>query len=216
LRNLIVTRELRCCRSRIAITDGPPMLKSENARPNGWVYVDIRGRDLGSYVSEARARVAKAITVPPGYSIAWSGQFEYLERATERLAVVVPFTLLIILLLLYLTFHSMRSALLIMVTLPLALVGGIWLIFLLGHYVSVATIIGFIALAGVAAEFGGDAHLPRTGGGAAACGGNRDHIRRTAQRNRGRCSVARASEGHDRGGDHRGASAAVLGRGHGL
>ena len=140
--------------AEVVITDGPPMLKSENARPNGWVYVDIRGRDLGSYVNEAKARVADAIAVPPGYSITWSGQFEYLERATERLAVVVPFTLLIILVLLYLTFRSLRFALLIMATLPFALVGGIWLIFLLGHYVSVATIIGFIALVGVAAEFG--------------------------------------------------------------
>jgi Cu(I)/Ag(I) efflux system membrane protein CusA/SilA len=140
--------------AEVVITDGPPMIKSENARPNGWVYVDIRGRDLGSYVSEAQQRVAGGIAIPPGYSITWSGQFEYLERATARLAVVVPFTLLIILILLYLAFHSLRSAFLIMATLPFALIGGIWLVFLLGHYISVATIIGFIALAGVAAEFG--------------------------------------------------------------
>jgi Cu(I)/Ag(I) efflux system membrane protein CusA/SilA len=140
--------------AEVVITDGPPMIKSENARPNGWVYVDIRGRDLGSYVSEAQRRVAAGIAVPPGYSITWSGQFEYLERATARLTVLVPFTLLIILMLLYLAFNSLRSALLIMATLPFALIGGIWLVFLLGHYISVATIIGFIALAGVAAEFG--------------------------------------------------------------
>ncbi len=138
----------------VHITDGPPMIKSENARPNGWIYVDIRGRDLGGYVAEARKAVAEQVQLPAGYSVAWSGQFEYLERATKRLQVVVPFTLAIIFLLLYLTFRSAASAALIMATLPFALVGGFWLIYLLGHHLSVASGVGFIALAGVAAEFG--------------------------------------------------------------
>jgi copper/silver efflux system protein len=138
----------------VAITDGPPMIKSENARPNGWIYVDIRGRDLGGYVAEARNAVAEQVQLPPGYSVAWSGQFEYLERATKRLQIVVPFVLAIIFLLLYLTFQSAASATLIMGTLPFALVGGFWLIYALGHHLSVASGVGFIALAGVAAEFG--------------------------------------------------------------
>jgi copper/silver efflux system protein len=138
----------------VAITDGPPMIKSENARPNGWIYVDIRGRDLGGYVAETRKTVAEQVQLPPGYSVAWSGQFEYLERATQRLQIVVPFTLAIIFLLLFLTFASVASAVLIMATLPFALVGGFWLIYALGHHLSVASGVGFIALAGVAAEFG--------------------------------------------------------------
>ena len=140
--------------AEVAITDGPPMIKSENARPNGWIYVDIRGRDLGGYVNEAKRAVAEQVQLPAGYSVAWSGQFEYLERATKRLRIVVPFTLAIIFLLLYLTFRSAASATLIMATLPFALVGGFWLIYALGHHLSVASGVGFIALAGVAAEFG--------------------------------------------------------------
>jgi Cu(I)/Ag(I) efflux system membrane protein CusA/SilA len=140
--------------SNIAITDGPPMLKSENARLSGWIYVDIRGRDLQSAVHDMQRVVSRSVPLPAGYSVAWSGQFEYLERAKARLVVVVPFTLLIIFVLLYMTFRRIDEALLIMATLPFALIGGIWFIFLLGHAVSVATIVGFIALAGVAAEFG--------------------------------------------------------------
>lgn len=140
--------------ARISVTDGPPMLKSENARLSGWIYVDIRGRDLQSVVHDMQQAVSRSIKLPAGYSVAWSGQFEYLERAKARLVVVVPFTLLIIFVLLYLTFRRIDEALLIMATLPFALIGGIWFIFLLGHAVSVATIVGFIALAGVAAEFG--------------------------------------------------------------
>ncbi|MFA5937751.1 MAG: efflux RND transporter permease subunit [Sinimarinibacterium sp.] len=138
----------------VSITDGPPMIKSENARPNGWIYVDIRGRDLGGYVADAKKAVAEQVQLPAGYSIAWSGQFEYLERAAQRLRIVVPFTLAIIFLLLYLTFRSAASATLIMATLPFALAGGFWLIYLLGHHLSVASGVGFIALGGVAAEFG--------------------------------------------------------------
>lgn len=138
----------------IALTDGPPMLKSENGRLSGWVYVDLRGRDLQSAVADMQQVVARSVNIPAGYSIAWSGQFEYLARAKAKLAVVVPFTLLIIFVLLYLTFRRIGEALLIMATLPLALIGGFWMIYLLGHQVSVASIVGFIALAGVAAEFG--------------------------------------------------------------
>ena len=138
----------------VEIVDGPPMIKSENARPNGWIYVDIRGRDLGSYVAAARRAVAKQVVMPPGYSVTWSGQFEYLERATTRLQVVVPFTVAIIFVLLFLAFRNVGQAALIMTTLPFALAGGIWFIYLLGHHVSVASGVGFIALAGVAAEFG--------------------------------------------------------------
>jgi Cu(I)/Ag(I) efflux system membrane protein CusA/SilA len=138
----------------IRITDGPPMLKSENARLSSWVYVDIRGRDLSSAVRDMQQAVARDVKLPGGYSISWSGQFEFLERATARLKVVVPATLLIIFVLLYLIFRRFDEAFLIMATLPFALVGGFWLLFLLGHNVSVASAAGFIALAGVSAEFG--------------------------------------------------------------
>ncbi len=138
----------------IRITDGPPMLRSENARLSGWVYVDIRGRDLRSAVQDMQRVVMKELKLPPGYSISWSGQFEFLERATAKLKIVVPFTLLIIFVLLYLTFKRFDEALLIMAALPFALVGGIWLLYLLSYNLSVAGAVGFIALAGVSAEFG--------------------------------------------------------------
>jgi Cu(I)/Ag(I) efflux system membrane protein CusA/SilA len=138
----------------LVVTDGPPQIRSENARLNGWVYVDINGRDLGSYVARAQKLVAERVALPAGYSIVWSGQFEYLERATQKLKLVVPFTLLIIFVLLYLAFRSLTSAALIMGTLPFALVGGLWLLFVLGYNLSIASAIGFIALAGVSAEFG--------------------------------------------------------------
>ncbi|MBF6992224.1 efflux RND transporter permease subunit [Cupriavidus sp. IK-TO18] len=140
--------------ARVEVVQGPPMLRSENARLSGWIYVDIRGRDLRSAVHDMQAAVAKAVPMPAGYSLSWSGQFEYLERATGRLKVVVPFTLLIIFVLLYLVFGRLDEAILIMGTLPLALIGGFWLLYLLGYNLSVAGIVGFIALAGVAAEFG--------------------------------------------------------------
>ena len=140
--------------AEIRITDGPPMLRSENARLSGWVYVDIRDRDLRSAVQDMQRSVADKVTIPPGYSISWSGQFEFLERATAQLKLVVPFTLLIIFVLLYLTFKRFDDALLIMSTLPFALIGGIWLLWLLNYNLSVAGAVGFIALAGVAAEFG--------------------------------------------------------------
>jgi copper/silver efflux system protein len=140
--------------AELTVTDGPPMLRSENARLSGWIYVDIRGRDLGSVVADAQRAVGEQVKLPPGVSLAWSGQFEYLERAKARLTLVVPFVLLIILVLLYLAFRSFGEALLIMVSLPFSLVGGFWYIYLLGHNLSVAGVVGFIALAGVAAEIG--------------------------------------------------------------
>jgi Cu(I)/Ag(I) efflux system membrane protein CusA/SilA len=130
------------------------MLKSENARLSGWVYVDIRGRDLGSAVRDMQQVVAKEVKLPPGYSIAWSGQFEYLERAAAKLKIVVPATLMIIFVLLYLTFRRVAEAALIMATLPFAIAGGIWLLWALGYHLSVASGVGFIALAGLSAEFG--------------------------------------------------------------
>ena len=138
----------------IRITDGPPMLRSENARLSGWVYVDIRGRDLKSAVLDMQREVESKVKLSPGYAVSWSGQFEYLERATAKLKVVVPFTLLIIFILLYLTFKRVDEALLIMLAMPFSLIGGFWLLYLLGHNLSIASAIGFIALAGVTAEFG--------------------------------------------------------------
>ena len=138
----------------ISLSPGPPMLKSENGRLVGYVFVDVAGRDLGSVVADLQRAVGEQVKLPPGYAIAWSGQYEYLERALVRLKWVVPGALAIIFLLIYLVFRNTAEAAIIMLSLPLALVGGLWLIWLLGHAVSIATMIGFIALAGVAAEFG--------------------------------------------------------------
>jgi Cu(I)/Ag(I) efflux system membrane protein CusA/SilA len=138
----------------VAIVDGPPMLRSENGRLSGWIYVDIHGRDLKSAVRDMQQAVERDLKLPAGYSVSWSGQFEYLERASAKLKVVVPATLLIIFVLLYLTFRRFDEAAMILATLPFALAGGFWLLWLLGHNVSVASGVGFIALAGVAAEFG--------------------------------------------------------------
>jgi len=138
----------------IRVADGPSMLKSENARPSGWVYVDLHGRPLSTAVREMQRAVASSVHLPPGYSVSWSGQFEYLARASERLKLVVPATLGIIFVLLYLTFRRFSDAGLIMATLPFALVGGFWLMYLLGYDMSVASAVGFIALGGVAAEIG--------------------------------------------------------------
>ncbi|NOH28063.1 efflux RND transporter permease subunit [Vibrio mediterranei] len=140
--------------TEIRYEDGPPMIKTENARPNGWVFVDIAERDLGSYVTEAQNVVAEQLSLPAGYSLTWSGQYEYMERAKERLSVVVPVTLSIIMLLLYLSFRRVGEVLVIMGTLPLAMVGGLWLMHYLGHNFSIAVGVGFIALAGVAVEIG--------------------------------------------------------------
>ncbi|MHB1216472.1 MAG: efflux RND transporter permease subunit, partial [Thiobacillus sp.] len=138
----------------VKVTDGPPMLKSENARPSGWVYVDVRGRDLASTVADLQAAVSAQVKLEPGMSLAYSGQFEFMERANARLKLVVPATLLIIFVLLYLTFSRFDEAVLIMATLPFALTGGVWFLYALDYQLSVATGVGFIALAGVSAEFG--------------------------------------------------------------
>ncbi len=138
----------------IQITSGPAMIRSENARPAGWVYLDLGGRDLGSLVEQARARVAEAVSLPPGYSIGWSGQYEYWQRAKERLQVVVPLTLLIIVVLLYLNFRQWGEVVLLLASLPFALVGAVWLLHWLDYRMSVAVAVGLIALAGVAAETG--------------------------------------------------------------
>jgi Cu(I)/Ag(I) efflux system membrane protein CusA/SilA len=138
----------------VEVADGPAMIRSENARPSGWVFVDMRGRDLGGYVADAKRRVEAQLELPAGYSLGWSGQYEYLQRAAERLRVVVPLTLGIIVLLLYLNFRDMRDVLLILGALPFALVGGVWLLYLLDYDLSIAAAVGFIALAGVAAETG--------------------------------------------------------------
>ncbi|WP_066782003.1 efflux RND transporter permease subunit [Sphingomonas sp. CCH5-D11] len=138
----------------VSIAEGPSMLKTENARPSSWIYVDVRDRDIASTVANLQRAVAKGVRLSPGVSIAYSGQFEYLQRAEARLMLVVPATLAIIFFLLYLTFGRLDEAALVMGTLPFALVGGIWTLWLLGYAQSVATGVGFIALAGVSAEFG--------------------------------------------------------------
>jgi len=138
----------------IRINEGPAIIRSENARLNGWIYVDIAGRDIGSYVDEARRIVAENVDLPAGYSVSWSGQYEYMQRAKERFAYVGPGMLLIIMLLLFLNFRRVSDVMIILGTLPFALVGGLWLMFLLGFNLSVAAAVGFIALAGVAVEIG--------------------------------------------------------------
>ena len=138
----------------IRIVKGPPVIKSENARNNAWVYVDITGVDIGTYVQRAQTAVREQIDLPAGYSIVWSGQYEYMVRAQNRLMIVVPMTLLIIFLLLYLNFKSVAESLIVMLSVPFSLTGGIWLMDLLGYNMSIAVGVGFIALAGVAAETG--------------------------------------------------------------
>lgn len=140
--------------AEILVTEGPPMLKSENARLSNWIYVDLRGRDLKSAVEEMQQRVAEEVILPQGVSLAWSGQYEYLERATAKLKIVLPVTLVIIFVLLWLTFKRISDVLMIMGTLPFSLIGGVWLLWLLEYNLSVAGAVGFIALAGVSAEFG--------------------------------------------------------------
>ena len=138
----------------IKVADGPPMIKSENARPNVWVYVDIHGRDLGGFVQDAKATLDKELQLPAGYSLTWSGQFEYFERASKRLSYVVPMTLGIIFMLLFLAFKRITPAVLILGSLPFALVGAVWFLYFLGHHFSIASGVGMIALSGLAAEFG--------------------------------------------------------------
>jgi len=140
--------------AKIARTQGPTMIRTEDSQPTVYVFIDIRGRDLGGYVREAQRAVAAKVAFPPGYYAAWSGQFEYLERAEQRMMIVVPATLLLIFLLLYLNFRRLSDTLIVMLSLPFSLVGGLWLMDYMGFNMSVAAAVGFIALAGVAAETG--------------------------------------------------------------
>jgi Cu(I)/Ag(I) efflux system membrane protein CusA/SilA len=140
--------------AEVKVTDGPPMIKSENARPNVWVYVDIQDRDLGGFVKDAKALLDKELQLPAGYSLTWSGQFEYFERASKRLSYVVPMTLGIIFILLFLAFKRMTPAILILGSLPFALVGAVWFLYFLDFHFSIASGVGMIALSGLAAEFG--------------------------------------------------------------
>ncbi|MCG8553488.1 MAG: efflux RND transporter permease subunit, partial [Desulfobacterales bacterium] len=138
----------------ISLHKGPAGIKSENSRRTAWIYVDIRGVDVGTYVKEARAVIDHSIDIPAGYSIVWSGQFEYMEKARKKLNIIIPATLGIIFLLLFIHFKNISEAAIVMATLPFSLVGGIWLIFFLDYNLSVAVIVGFIALSGLAAETG--------------------------------------------------------------
>jgi Cu(I)/Ag(I) efflux system membrane protein CusA/SilA len=138
----------------ISISKGAPAIRTENALLSAYIYVDIRERDIGSYVAEARRAVAEQVKFPPGYYATWSGQFEYMERAAAKMKIVIPVTLLLIFLLLYLNFGRVSEALVVMLSVPFALVGGVWLLWLLDYNLSVAVAVGFIALAGVAAETG--------------------------------------------------------------
>ena len=138
----------------IKIVKGPPVIKSENSRPNVWIYIDLRDIDVGTYVKQARPIIESSVQLPPGYTLIWSGQWEYIERANNRLKFVVPITLLIIFVLLYLNFKSIWESLVVMLSVPFALVGGFWLLFILDYNMSVAVWVGFISLAGLAAETG--------------------------------------------------------------
>lgn len=140
--------------ANLELRRGPPSIKTENAVPNAWVYVDIETSDIGGYVASAKKMVEKSVRLPPGYSVSWSGQFEYMQRAAKRLEVVVPLTLLAIFLLLYFNFRNFTEPLVVMLSIPFALAGGFWLVWLLGYNLSVAVAVGFIALAGVSAEIG--------------------------------------------------------------
>jgi Cu(I)/Ag(I) efflux system membrane protein CusA/SilA len=140
--------------AQVKLVKGPPNIRTENALLAAYIYVDIRDRDIGGYVAEAQKAVREQVKFPPGYFATWSGQFEYMERAKDKLKIVVPVTLLIIFLLLYLNFRRVSDTLIVMLSVPFALVGGVWLMYLLGYNLSVAVAVGFIALLGVAAETG--------------------------------------------------------------
>ncbi|CAG0969736.1 partial Cation efflux system protein CusA, partial [Rhodocyclaceae bacterium] len=140
--------------AKVSIAQGAPAIRTENALLSAYIYVDIRDRDIGGYVAEAQRAVAEKVKFPPGYYVAWSGQFEYMERAIAKMKIVIPLTLLTIFLLLYLNFRRLTETLIVMLSVPFALVGGVWLMWLLGYNLSVAVAVGFIALAGVAAETG--------------------------------------------------------------
>jgi Cu(I)/Ag(I) efflux system membrane protein CusA/SilA len=169
--------------SKIEVVDGPDMIRTENARLNGWVYVEVKGQDIGSYVAEAKQVLAEQLKLPPGYSLTWSGSYEHWEQAKERLWLVVPLTIAIILVLLYLNFRTLTATVIILATLPLGLAGGLWLMYLLGYHMSVASAIGLIALGGVAVEIGVvlmlylDRALERHREGRGAAGLSREDVR---------------------------------------
>jgi Cu(I)/Ag(I) efflux system membrane protein CusA/SilA len=140
--------------ARVYLDKGPPGIRTENALLSAYIFVDIRGRDLGGYVADAQMAVRDRISFPPGYYVTWSGQFEYMQRAKERLKIVVPLTLVAIFVLLYLNFRRLTETFIVMLSVPFSLVGGVWLMYWLGYNMSVAVAVGFIALAGVAAETG--------------------------------------------------------------
>ncbi|MFA5018774.1 MAG: CusA/CzcA family heavy metal efflux RND transporter, partial [Methylobacter sp.] len=138
----------------IKFTRGTDVIKTEDARPNAWIYVDIKTSDIGGFVAQAKQTLAERVTIPAGYTVTWSGQFEYMERAAERLRLVVPLTLVLIFVLLYCAFRNITEPAIVMLTIPFSLVGGIWLVYWMGFNLSVAVYVGFIALAGTAAETG--------------------------------------------------------------
>jgi Cu(I)/Ag(I) efflux system membrane protein CusA/SilA len=138
----------------IQLARGAPSIKTENARPNAWVYVDLKTSDVGGFVAEAKKVLADQVEVPSGYTITWSGQYEYMERATARLRIVIPLTLFLIFLLLYLNFRNVAAPAVVMLSVPFGLIGGFWLVYWSGFNISVAVAVGFIALAGVAVETG--------------------------------------------------------------
>jgi len=140
--------------AKVKVEKGTPGIRTENALLSAYIFVDIRDRDIGGYVADAKKAVAEQIKFPPGYYVTWSGQFEFMERAIEKMKIVIPITLLTIFLLLYLNFRRITETLIVMLSVPFALVGGVWLMWLLGYNLSVAVAVGFIALAGVAAETG--------------------------------------------------------------
>ena len=140
--------------AKVVVAKGTPGIRTENALLSAYIFVDIRDRDIGGYVADAKKAVAEQIKFPAGYYVTWSGQFEFMERAIEKMKVVIPITLLTIFLLLYLNFRRLTETLIVMLSVPFALVGGVWLMWLLGYNLSVAVAVGFIALAGVAAETG--------------------------------------------------------------
>ena len=140
--------------AKVVVAKGAPGIRTENALLSAYIYVDIRDRDIGGYVADAKKAVAEQVKFPSGYYVTWSGQFEYIERAIEKMKVVIPVTLLTIFLLLFLNFRRITETLIVMLSVPFALVGGVWLMWLLGYNLSVAVAVGFIALAGVAAETG--------------------------------------------------------------
>jgi Cu(I)/Ag(I) efflux system membrane protein CusA/SilA len=140
--------------AKLVLHKGPPAIRTENALLSAYVFVDIHGRDIGSYVSDAQRVVSDQVKLQPGYYLTWSGQFEYMQRAIERLKIVVPLTLLIVFVLLYMNFDRIEETLIVLLSVPFALVGGVWLLYVLGYNMSVAVAVGFIALVGVAAETG--------------------------------------------------------------